>query len=313
MTAVIDLSRLPAPAVVEALDFETILAAMKTDLLSRDPALDASSLESDPSAKILEVCAYRELLLRQRVNDAARAVMLAYSSGADLDHLGAGRETERLDGESDSAFRARIQGAYYRTAAAGPAGAYRQISLAAHASVVDVSVTSLADGQVTVTVLAWHLVDEGQADATAVAQGRAAFPGIAAPAGQVVIIAPAGSAPLLAVQAALNDEFARPLTDAVVVRPPEVRPFTVESTLVLYPGPDSAPVLAESTGDLAAYLASVRRIGYDVTLAGLLDALVVAGVQNVRLAAPTADLIVGPTQLALCLGVAIQTAEGRTQ
>ncbi len=84
----IDLSQIPAPTVVEALDFESILAAMTDDLKARDSTFTAL-VESDPAFKILEVAAYRELLLRQRVNDAARAVMLAYATGSDLDHIGA--------------------------------------------------------------------------------------------------------------------------------------------------------------------------------------------------------------------------------
>lgn len=61
----VDLSQLPAPSVVETLDFETILQAMLDDLLARDPDFSAL-VESDPAYKILEVAAYRELLLRQR-------------------------------------------------------------------------------------------------------------------------------------------------------------------------------------------------------------------------------------------------------
>ena len=84
----IDLSQLPAPDVVETLDFENILAAMLEDLQGRDPVFNAL-VESDPVYKVLEVAAYRETLIRQRVNDAARAVMLAYAAGPDLDHIGA--------------------------------------------------------------------------------------------------------------------------------------------------------------------------------------------------------------------------------
>lgn len=93
----LDLSQLPPPEVVEGLSFETILAEMTADLKARDPAFDAL-VESDPAMKILEVAAYRELLLRQRVNDAARGVMLAYAAGADLDHLGALFGVKRLTG-----------------------------------------------------------------------------------------------------------------------------------------------------------------------------------------------------------------------
>ena len=97
--AAIDLSRLPAPTVVEAIDYETVLAALKADLVARWPDYTAD-LESDPAIKLLEVAAYREVLLRQRVNDAARAVLVATAIGSDLDHLGALLNVARLEVEA---------------------------------------------------------------------------------------------------------------------------------------------------------------------------------------------------------------------
>jgi len=58
--ATIDFSSIPAPEIIEELDFETILAAMIADLQSRDPSY-SEILESDPGIKILEVAAAREL------------------------------------------------------------------------------------------------------------------------------------------------------------------------------------------------------------------------------------------------------------
>ena len=91
----IDLSRLAAPDVVEVLDYEVILAEMLADLRARDSAFTALT-EADPAYKILEVAAYRELLIRQRINEAARSVMLAYAAGADLDQIAANFGVARL-------------------------------------------------------------------------------------------------------------------------------------------------------------------------------------------------------------------------
>ncbi|MFH7191571.1 baseplate assembly protein, partial [Klebsiella pneumoniae] len=52
-------------------------------------------LESEPVVKMLQENVYRELLLRQRINEAARAVMVAYSGGDDLDNLGANNNVQR--------------------------------------------------------------------------------------------------------------------------------------------------------------------------------------------------------------------------
>ena len=77
----IDLSQVPAPNVVEPLNFESVLADLKAELLAIDPILGGVlDFESEPVIKLLEAFAYRELLLRGRVNDAARAVMLAQPS-----------------------------------------------------------------------------------------------------------------------------------------------------------------------------------------------------------------------------------------
>ena len=46
-------------------------------------------MESDPTYKALQVVAWRDLLVRQRFNDAAHAVVPPSSKGQNLDSLGA--------------------------------------------------------------------------------------------------------------------------------------------------------------------------------------------------------------------------------
>ncbi len=178
----INLSKLPAPDVVETLDYELILQEMLADLRQRDPQFSAT-VESDPAYKILEVAAYRETLLRQRVNDAARSVMLGYAGGGDLDNLAAFFGVERLEGEADSRLRTRAQLAIEGYTTAGPVGAYVFHGLSASELVKDIDVSSPSPGEVVVTVLSTE--DDGM------------------PAADV----------LAAVDAALNDDDVRPLTD----------------------------------------------------------------------------------------------------
>ena len=110
MSSILDTSALPSPAVVELLDFEAIVADIKADLLARYPeAATVLDLESEPLVKLLESFAFRELLFRARVNDAARAHLLAFATGADLDHLGALFGVSRMTGETDDRLRVRIQ------------------------------------------------------------------------------------------------------------------------------------------------------------------------------------------------------------
>jgi phage-related baseplate assembly protein len=95
---------------------------------------------SDPAVKVLEVVAYREMLIRQQFNERARQVMLAYATGSNLDQLGALLDVGRLAGEADTAYRARIQLAPEAFSVAGPASAYRFYALSAAPTIADASV-----------------------------------------------------------------------------------------------------------------------------------------------------------------------------
>jgi phage-related baseplate assembly protein len=78
MSGTIDLSQLPPPVVVEPLDFETLFNERKEAFIALYPEDEQDvirrtlSLESEPITMLLEENCYRELLLRQRVNEAAR-------------------------------------------------------------------------------------------------------------------------------------------------------------------------------------------------------------------------------------------------
>lgn len=285
----VDLSQLAAPAVVEALDFETILAAMVADLVARDPSFSAL-LESDPAFKVLEVAAYRELLVRQRVNEAARAVMLAYAAGADLDQLAANYGISRLlitpadDStipptaavfEDDVSLRSRVTLSLEGYTSAGSQGSYVFHALSASGDVKDVSATSPTPGQVSVYVLS----RDGD-----------------------------GTAPpelLATVEAALNAEKVRPMTDQVTVLSASILEYTIEAELVIYPGPDSSVVLAAAEAAAAAYAADQHRMGYDITLDGVYAALRQPGVKQVNLSEPAAAIVTSDGQAAFCTAITL--------
>lgn len=283
----VDLSRLPAPDVIEQLDFETIVADAKAQFATLFPAWTAD-LESDPIVKLIELFAYREIVLRQRVNDAAKAVMPAFATGADLDHLAALFGIERfiitpanpLTGtpevlESDDDFRRRLTLAPEGYSVAGPEGAYIFHAISASSEVLDASATSPDPGEVVVAVLA------RSGDGTA-------------------------SAPLLAtVNARLNSASVRPLTDQVTVQSAAIVNFAVTATLTFLPGPDRAVVLATAQQRLTAHLADLRRLGRDITRAGIIAALAPDGVHNVVLSAPAADIAITRLQAGYCTAVTL--------
>jgi phage-related baseplate assembly protein len=255
----LDLSELPAPEVVETLDFEVIFAAMLADLRMRDPVFDAL-VESDPAYKVLQVAAWRELLLRARVNDAARGLMLAFATGGNLDQIGANKGVVRLEGENDTDFRKRIQLSPEGYTTAGSEGAYIFHGLSADPDVKDIQAVSPEPGEVVIYVL------------SRTGDGTAAAPLLAA------------------VDAALSADTVRPLTDQVTVQSADVTTYAIIAELTIYPGPDAEIVRAAAEAAVTAYAAAVHRLGYDVTLSGLYAALHRDGVQGVALAAPLANL-----------------------
>lgn len=291
--ATIDLSQLPAPDVVEALDYESLLTERKATLISLYPEEQQSAiaatlaLESEPIVKILEENAYRELILRQRINEAAQAVMVAYALDGDLDQLGANNGVTRLtltpaddttipptaaEMESNDDFRARIAAAFEGLSVAGPTGAYEYHAKSADGRVADASAISPSPAVVTVTILARE--GNGVAD----------------------------DALLAVVDAALNDEDVRPVADRVSVQSADIVEYEIEAELYLYPGPEAEPIRAASEAKLAAYVTAQKRLGRDIRLSALYAAMHVEGVQRVNLIKPVADVVLDKTQAAYCTG-----------
>jgi phage-related baseplate assembly protein len=288
----VDLSTLPAPQVIESLDFDTIFADMLADLIARDSTYSAL-VESDPAYKILEVAAYREVLLRQRVNEAAQAVMLSYADGADLDQIGANYNVKRLvvtpeDDttipptpavmESPESYRARIQLSFEGFSTAGPEGAYLSHALDADGRVSDVSVVSPAPGQVLVTVLS--------------------NVGNGVPTQDIID----------AVTAELNTDDIRPLTDQVTVAPAAVVNYTISATLELFDGPDSSVVIEAAQIAAQDYADSCRKLGAEVALSGIYGALHQVGVKAVTLIAPVANLTTDSGHAPFCTAIDITEA-----
>ena len=57
---------LPAPEILETIDFETLLESMKDYLQNNLPEWTGRDIESDPINKVLEVFSYRETLLDRK-------------------------------------------------------------------------------------------------------------------------------------------------------------------------------------------------------------------------------------------------------
>ena len=294
--ATIDLSQLPAPTVVEVIDYEVLLAERKATLVSLYPPEQQAAitrtltLESEPIVKLLQENAYREVILRQRVNEAAQGVMLAYATGSDLENIAARYDVERLTVtpadtsalpvtaavmETDADLRIRVQQAFEGLSVAGPVGAYEFHGRSADGRVADISVISPSPACVTVSVLAQTGNGSASADLLAV------------------------------VQAALNDENVRPVADRVTVQSAKIVNYEIQAKLYLFPGPEAEPIKQAAEVKLKKYVSAQHRLGRDIRLSAIYAALHVEGVQRVELAKPAADLELDKTQASFCTAYAL--------
>ncbi|KER01339.1 baseplate J/gp47 family protein [Photorhabdus temperata] len=287
----IDLSQLPPPDVVEPLDYESLLAERKATLISLYPEEQQEAiartleLESEPLVKLLEENSYRELILRQRVNEAARAVMVAYASGNDLDLLGANNNITRLvlkpaDNstipptlavmEPDNDFRVRIPQAFEGLSVAGPVGAYEYHARSADGRIADASATSPSPANVIVTIMSRE--NNGVASQELLDK----------------------------VASVLNDENVRPVADRVKVQSANVVAYQIDAVLYLYPTPEAEPIRIAAEQKLKRYVEAQHRLGRDIRLSAIYAALHVEGVQRVELKSPTQDVVLDKTQASYC-------------
>lgn len=276
----IDLSRLPAPTIVEQLDYETIRAQLLAKLVELLPTFDAT-VESDPAVKVLEVAAYHELLLRQDFNDRARQLLVAYATGSNLEALGALFGVPRLEitpedpttgaaavYEDQDAYRQRIILAPESYSVAGPELAYVAHAKSASADVLDASAVSPTPGAILVSVLS------AQGDGTAAPELVAA------------------------VNAIVADPAVRPLGDQVTTASADIVRYEIAAEITTFSGPDLVLVLASARAALDAYIAENHKLGRNHRRAGITAALDVVGVENIVLSSPADDVLCDNTQAA---------------
>ncbi|MGU5714876.1 baseplate J/gp47 family protein [Aeromonas taiwanensis] len=295
----ITISQLPQPDVIEVLDFETILAERKAYFVSLYPADQQAAiaatlaLESEPITKLLQENAYRELILRQRINDAAVANMLAWAKGSDLDNLVANWKVQRLIiqpgddtatppvpeiKEDDEALILRALMAWDGLSVAGPTGAYEYFALSADGKVADAKGSSPAPAEALVTILSTE--GDGTADATLIAK----------------------------VTQALSHEDTRPVADRLTVQSAGIIHYTIAAKLHIdSQGAEVDVILQAARDQLAAFINTRRRIGVEVPRSAIDAALHVQGVRKVELTG-WVDIIPSSTQAAYCTGFTVERA-----
>ncbi len=293
----VDFSQLIQPDIIEEIDFEALYTERKEALIQLWPSEEQPSIrqtltrESEPLVKLVQENCYREMILRNRINQAARALLLAYATKNDLDQLGANFNVKRLvvspaDNsttppteavmESDDAFRERIQLAFDTLSVAGPEAAYKKFARDADGRVGDVSVVSPQPAYVTLTIL--------QADS---------LTGAASP--ELVQI----------VTNAVTAEDVRPIGDRVTVQSASIINYAINAKLYIGKDPEAATLLQQAIANVTAYATKQKRLGRSIRMSAIYAALHIDGVNRVELISPTADVVLTPAQASYCTSISV--------
>lgn len=275
---------LPPPAIIESLNFDAILDDLIADVTARFQAAgvdyDVGVLESDPVVIILEAAAYRETLLRARINDAAKANLVLYALGADLDHLAVFYGVERLDGEKDEALRDRVILAIQARSPGGSSYWYENAAKRADVRIRDVSVY------------------------------REEFLPIIHVA---VLSSEAGGVPdqamLDAVTAEVTSDEVRLVNDTIVVEAAVRQTVDVAATIRLLPDAPQS-VFDGLEQHLRDAFDAETGIGFNLAVSWLTARLMTSGVQSVMVTSPAAD-VVPDDNGAIAIGTITLTLAGR--
>ncbi|WP_264377832.1 MULTISPECIES: baseplate J/gp47 family protein [unclassified Wolbachia] len=244
------------PNIIEPLNFEEIFARMKEELISRDKSFTAL-IESDPAMKILEVAAWRELLLRQRINEAVKSNLLKFARGEELDNLAEFYGAERQDGEEDERFRKRIKARIVGSSTGGSKEHYRFQALSADRRVKDALVESKVPGSVEISILSTEL-------------------------------STASEELLEIVKKQVTRDDIRVLTDTVKVIGCNIMEIDIHSRMSI------SPVISkeEIKKQFIKKFEASKRLGWNVTRSWIIANLFVEGVENVELIEPREDVVV---------------------
>lgn len=311
---------------LESIDSEAIITARMSQLViiwqHYDPPnmaqYDVGNLEFDPLRINQECSAYFETLLRDRVNQACRAVTLAFAVGGNLDAIasrypgGMPRMTTvntpgLTSDETDDAYRTRIwlspnlltqngtyeSYVYYGFTAATAAGTpLRDCQVSANPGQPDIYMTLMADGS-PITAL--------QDSAGNYTGAFSTYP------------APTPSNDLITsvfnyITAA--GEGRKATTDVLHVAGPKIKTINYSIRVILYPGWDQDSTMQALYPALAALLESQRYLGFSHMLSAIDAALKVSGVFNVLIDSPSADVVID-TSTTIVVGSILLSYGGR--
>jgi len=261
--------------VLEQIDVEQIIAdrmgRLKELWSVYDPPsaaqYDVEQLEFDPIKINQEACAYFELMLRDRVNQAARSITLAYAVGTDLDAVASRYPggVPRLEGETDDRYRRRIWLSPNTLSAHGTAEAYEFWALTAEPALRDVTAIRSVLHDYYPTILITCLM------------GLDADPS-------------PSQEQLVRIRAYIQSLSRQGLTDVISVNPPKIKEVEYIVRVWLYPGPAPDQTLAKIALNLQNLVDSQYWLGHDHTHTAIHAACSLSGVHHVDIVSPEKDV-----------------------
>ncbi|WP_264328560.1 baseplate assembly protein [Wolbachia endosymbiont (group A) of Andrena hattorfiana] len=247
------------PNIIEKLSYEEIFSRMKEELVRRGETFSAL-VESDPAVKIMEVAAWRELLLRERINEAVESNLLKFAVGEDLDNLAEFYGVERQKEEEDERFRKKVKAKIKGWSTCGSKEYYRYHALSADSRVKDALVESPIPGKVQISILSTQLSTTGIALEEL----------------------------LEIVKKQVTRDDIRVLTDTVTVIGCNITEIDIHSRMSISPVISKEEIKKQFIKKFEAN----RRLGWNVTRSWIIANLFVEGVENVELIEPREDVVV---------------------
>jgi phage-related baseplate assembly protein len=201
------------------------------------------------------------LLLRQRINQAARANLLAFAAGTDLDNLALFYGISRRIDETDEELRARIHSKIVGWSSAGSREAYKFHALNSDSRVKEANADSPEPGLVRISVLS-------KEDGGVVSQDL-----------------------LETVTNYMSREDIRMLTDTVEVVPCGLIEVNVKAKIILM---SSTPpeILNTIKSSFILAFSKIAGLGVSISRSWIISNLFVNGVKDVELQSPAVDVLV---------------------
>jgi len=281
---------------VPSLDYEALLQEAKNNLqlnLQNSNSLrgiDVSRVpESDPISKLLEVLAYRELITRQKMNEALKACFLSTAQGEDLRRLAAliipSIGTASMNKADDGDVRGAVINEYRNIHTAGSAQAYKTLAIeAADAgeALHDVHVESLRKSEVDVYLLYQPDTPPDQQEAIREKVFRC-----------------------------VTDDAVRPIGQFVQVQPAKVIDYRIKATLGFRDRLGAAEAISSARIAVQQYVKEKYYFGSNLYSSALLSVLYQPGVDYIVLQAlkpnrALADVAVGANEAPWCGDIDIQ-------